>query len=370
MKVPFFDYKQLYLKEKIAIDNIVNKIASRGAFILQKEINIFEEKICNYTKSKYAISVANGTDAMQIYLKAFGIKTGDEVILSSHTMIATASAIKFCGAKPVPIDINKSDGLIDPNEIKKKINKKTRAILVTHLNGRTCDMDKITSITKKYKLKLFEDAAQALGSKYKNKFAGTFGNASSISFYPAKILGCLGDGGIILTNNKLMAKKMRMMRDHGRDANGEIKYWGYNSRLDNIQAAILTYFFSNFKNTIKKRRRIAKIYHENLKDIIQIKTPIFEERSTKNFDTFQNYEIQAEKRDDLRKYLLKCGIGTLIPWNGVAINRLNNLGINFNLRNSDEMFKKFILLPMNSFLEISQIIYVANCIKKFYKLNG
>ena len=304
---------------------------------------------------------------MQIYLKAHDIKKGDEVILSSHTMIATASAIKFCGATPVPVDIKNFDGLIDPEEIEKKINKKTKAIIVTHLNGRTCEMDSIVKISKRYKLKLFEDAAQALGSKYKNKFAGTFGDASSISFYPAKILGCFGDGGIILTNNKLMANKMRIMRDHGRDKNGSIKYWGYNSRLDNIQAGILNHFFLDFKNIIKKRRKIAKIYNENFKDIADIKLPILDKSSKKNFDTFQNYEIRAKNRDQLRKFLLKCGVGTLIPWNGTAINKLKNLGINYKLKNSDKMFKEFLMLPMNNFLDLAQIYYVADCIKKFYK---
>lgn len=366
MKVPFFDYKQLYLKDKNSINKIFNNISSKGAFILQKEVDVFEKKICNYTKSKYAITVANGTDAMQIYLKAFGIKKGDEVILSAHTMIATASAIKFCGAKPVPVDIKKSDGLIDPSKIEKKINKKTKAILVTHLNGRTCEMQEIIRISKKFKLKLFEDGAQSLGSKYMNKNAGTFGDASSISFYPAKILGCFGDGGIILTNNRLMAKKMKIMRDHGRDENGVIRYWGYNSRLDNIQAGILNHFFLDFKKIISQRRKIAKIYHKHLKDIVEIILPVMEKNSKRNFDTFQNYEIQVENRDQLKKFLFKNGVGTLIPWNGVAINNLKNLGINFKLKNSDEMFKKFLMLPMNNFLNESQVYYVINCIKKFY----
>jgi dTDP-4-amino-4,6-dideoxygalactose transaminase len=366
MKVPFFDYKQLYLKDKNAINKIFNDISSKGAFILQKDVANFEKKICNYTKAKYAISVANGTDAMQIYLKAYGIKTGDEVILSSHTMIATASSIKFCGATPVPVDIKISDGLIDPKEIEKKINKRTKAILVTHLNGRTCEMKEIIKISKKYKLKLFEDGAQSLGSKYMNKNAGTFGDASSISFYPAKILGCFGDGGIILTNNKSMAKKMRIMRDHGRDENGSIRYWGYNSRLDNIQAAILNHFFLDFKKTISQRRKIAKIYNKNLKNIVEIKLPIIERNSKKNFDTFQNYEIQAKDRDQLKKFLFKSGIGTIIPWNGVAINNLKNLGIRIKLNNSDELFEKFLMLPMNNFISQPQVHYVISCIKKFY----
>ena len=367
MKVPFFDYKQLYLKDKNSINKIFNNISSKGAFILQKEVDVFEKKICNYTKSKYAITVANGTDAMQIYLKAFGIKKGDEVILSAHTMIATASAIKFCGANPIPVDIKKSDGLIDPKSIEKKINKKTKAILITHLNGRTCEMKEILKIAKKYKLRLFEDGAQSLGSKYMNKNAGTFGDASSISFYPAKILGCFGDGGIILTNNKLMAKKMRIMRDHGRDQNGSISYWGFNSRLDNIQAGILNHFFLDFKKTISQRRKIAKIYDKYLKDITEIKLPIMEKNSKINFDTFQNYEIQAENRNELKKFLYKLGVGTLIPWNGIAINNLKKLGIDYKLKNSDELFKKFLMLPMNNFISSSQVHYVISCIRKFYK---
>ncbi len=367
MKIPFFDYKKLYLNDKSKLDKIFTKVSSRGAFILQKEVSDLENKIKKFTHSKYAIAVANGTDAMQIYLKAYGIKKNDEIIISSHTMIATASAVNFCGAKPIPVDINWDDGLINPLEIEKKINKKTKAILITHLNGRTCDMDKILKIKKKYKLLLFEDAAQGLGSKYKNKFAGTFGDASSISFYPAKILGCLGDGGIILTNSKNYYKKMKLLRDHGRDTKGKIIYWGYNSRLDNIQAGFLNYFFTKFTKTVKRRREIAKLYNNELSDLNDLRLPPIDNKKRINFDTFQNYEILAKNRDKLRKYLSNKGIGTIIQWNGVATNKLKKLGIYSNLKNSDMMFKQLLMLPMNNFLTNKEIIYITTVIKNFYK---
>ena len=229
-------------------------------------------------------------------------------------------------------------------------------------------MDRILKIKKKYKLLLFEDAAQGLGSKYKNKFAGTFGEASSISFYPAKILGCLGDGGIILTNNKKYYNKMKLLRDHGRDSKGNIVYWGYNSRLDNIQAGFLNYFFTKFTNTVKRRREIAKIYNDELSNISQLRLPPLNSEKNINFDTFQNYEILAKNRDKLKKYLFSKGVGTIIQWNGIATNKLKKLGISFNLKNSDIMFKGLLMLPMNNFLTDNEVKYIANLIKKFYKI--
>lgn len=368
MKVPYFDYKQLYLRDKQSIDNIIHKVASKGAFILQKEVEYFEKQIENYTGCKYAISVANGTDAMELFFIAAGIKPGDEIILSAHTMIATASAIKFAGAIPVPVDIKLNDGLIEPSSIEKFITKKTKAVIVTHLNGRTCEMPKIQKICKKNKLMLFEDSAQGLGSKLDGKMAGTFGIASSISLYPAKILGCLGDGGLVLTNNKKIANKIFLMRDHGRSGK-EIVTWGFNSRLDNIQAAILSYFFKKFDGVIKHRRKLSEIYDYFLKDVSEISLPpnLSSGKLTKNYDTFQNYEAQFLLRDKLKKYLHQNEIGSLIPWSGVAINHLPKLKINYKLKNSDIMFKKFLMLPMNHFISEKQVEYVAKKIRNFYK---
>ena len=264
MKVPFFPYSDLYLEDKDAYQTIFNDVSTKGAFILQKELEDFEKILCDFTGSKYALGMGNATDALEIGLIAGGLKKGTEVIISSHTMIATASAIVVAGATPVPIDCG-NDHMIDVTKIESAITERTSAIMPTQLNGRTCDMDEIMNFAIKNNLAIYEDAAQALGSKFKNKHAGTFGVASAISLYPAKILGCLGDGGAILTNDSDVYERIILLRDHGRDPNsGEVISWGFNSRLDNIQAAFLNYFFSKYDEVISKRRYFAQLYDLSL----------------------------------------------------------------------------------------------------------
>lgn len=264
--IPFFDYPRLYKDNRDEIISIIDEVALRGAFILQKDVAEFERSLEKYTGARYSIGVGNATDGLEICLASIGLHPGDEVICSAHTMLATASAIATSGGVPVPVDIG-PDGLIDPSAVEAAITSKTVGIMPTQLNGRTCDMDSILQIAKKYGLFIVEDAAQALGSKFKNKSAGTFGHASAISFYPAKILGCFGDAGAILTNDDSAYNKMYQMHDHGRDLSGEVKSWGRNSRLDNIQAAILNYNFRNYDEVVDRRRAIAKIYNENLSSL-------------------------------------------------------------------------------------------------------
>lgn len=224
-KIPFFDYSRLYLDDREKYIEIIDKVASNGGFIMQKELKQFEMNIANYCSSKYSLGVANATDALELAWQCQDLKNSDEVIISSHTMLATASAIKLSGGVPIPVDIG-DDGLIDPDEIQKAITKNTVGISPTHLNGRTCNMEKIVEIANEHSLKIIEDAAQALGSKYKGKNAGTFGIASCISFYPAKLLGCLGDGGSLLIQEENTFKKIYKMRDHGRDEKGNVDCWG------------------------------------------------------------------------------------------------------------------------------------------------
>ena len=366
MKIPFFNYPQLYLEAKKNYLNIFDSVSSNGGFIMQSELDNFERELSSYLNANFAIGVGNATDGLEIALMSLNLKPGDEVICSAHTMVATASAIKMAGGTPKIVDIG-HDNLIDPEAISEAINTRTVGIMPTQLNGRTCDMGKIMDIAEKNKLFVVEDAAQALGSKFREKNAGTFGIASAISFYPAKILGCLGDGGIILTNSKNYYKKMKLLRDHGRDTKGKIIYWGYNSRLDNIQAGFLNYFFTKFTKTVKRRREIAKLYNNELSDLNDLRLPPIDTKKRINFDTFQNYEILAKNRDKLRKYLSNKGIGTIIQWNGVATNKLKKLGIYSNLKNSDMMFKQLLMLPMNNFLTNKEIIYITTVIKNFYK---
>ena len=199
--VPFFEYPRLWSDDKEDLLSIIDDVASTGGFILQKAVSDFETELANYTGANYAVGVGNATDGMEIFLEAIGIQPGDEIIISSHTMLATASAIKVCGGTPIPVDIGE-DNLISPQAIEDAITPNTVGIMPTQLNGRICDMDGILTIAKKHNLFLVEDAAQALGSKYKGQHAGTFGLASDISFFPAKVLGCLGDAGGVLVNDK------------------------------------------------------------------------------------------------------------------------------------------------------------------------
>ena len=366
-EVPFFNYPYLFESREEDFVEIFKDVGRRGAYILQKDLSQFELDLAKYCNVNYAIGVANGTDAIWLALEAAGIGDGDEVILSSHTYIATAGAIAFVKAKPVPVEC-KEDWMIDPVAVEAAITKKTKAILPTQLNGRCCDMDALRAIAKKHDLIIIEDAAQALGAKYKGEFAGTMGLAGTISFYPAKTLGSFGDAGAILTNDKDLYDKMRFARDHGRNDEGEFIMWGYNSRMDNLQAAILNYKLAYYDDEVKRRREIASIYHKELSELHQIKLPQNPNANVEYFDVYQNYEIMAEKREELREFLKENGIGTLIQWGGQAVHSLSKLGFNnISLPFTEIFFKSCFMIPLNTSLSNEDVIYVCEKIKEFYK---
>jgi dTDP-4-amino-4,6-dideoxygalactose transaminase len=365
-KVPFFDYPKLWTRDREALLEVIDLTASKGSFIMQDDLLLFEEELAAYTSSDFSVGVGNATDAMEIFLQALSLKKGDEIIISSHTMLATASAIIVAGATPVPVDIG-YDNLIDPDSISEAINENTVGIMPTQLNGRTCDMDKILSIANKNSLFVVEDSAQALGSKFKNKSAGTFGLASCISFFPAKVLGCLGDAGAILTSDKEIFEKAYQIHDHGRDIDGEVICWGRNSRLDNIQAAILRHQMKSYNEVISRRREIAGLYQSLLEDLEEISLPQGPDANRDHFDVYQNYELQAANRDNLKQSLSDQGIGTLIQWGGKAVHQFRNLGFNTSLPKTEKFFEECIMLPMNIFLSDEDIIYVAKKVREFYR---
>ena len=368
MNIPFFNYPDVYESHKENILKVFDDTASKGAYILQEDLRIFESRIAEYVDSKHCLGVGNATDALQLLLLASGLEEDDEVIVSSHTMIATASAIHYAGGTPVPVECGKNL-MIDISSAEKALTEKTVAIMPTQLNGRTCDMDEIMNFAIKNNLAIYEDAAQALGSKFKNKHAGTFGVASAISLYPAKILGCLGDGGAILTNDSDVYERIILLRDHGRDPNsGEVISWGFNSRLDNIQAAFLNYFFSKYDEVISKRRYFAQLYDQGLKEIEEIYLPE-PPNNGDHFDVFQNYEIQAKNRDELREFLSKNGIGTLIQWGGKAIHQFKGIGMEKNLPVTDQIFSEILMLPLNLFISENDVKYIIEKIKNFYIKN-
>ncbi len=223
----------------------IRDVLSRGAYIMQKDLAEFENHIKKYIGAKHVFGVADGTNALILALRAAGVGRGDEVILCAHTYIATAAAVHYVNATPVLVEC-RPDHMIDTAAVSRAITRRTRAIMPTQLNGRVCDMDSLQKIADEHKLIIIEDAAQALGARFKDKFAGTFGTAGTFSFYPAKLLGCFGDGGAVVTNDDKMANQLALLRDHGRNADGDVIAWGTNCRLDNIQAAILTLKLKSF----------------------------------------------------------------------------------------------------------------------------
>jgi len=366
MKIPFFNYPSVYNDHRDAFIEILDKVGQSGAFIMQSDLEDFEKEIAAYTGAKYAIGVGNATDALEMLLKSAGITDGDEVILSTHTMIATASAIVANGGTPVPINCSE-DHLINIEEIQKEINSKTKCILPTQLNGRTANMEKINYIAEKNGLFIIEDSAQALGSKFKGKSAGTFGLGGCFSFYPAKVLGCLGDGGMIVCNDDLLYENLLKDRDHGRNSNtGDVDIWGRNSRLDNLQASFLRYQFQFYEKVISRRRAIAKFYCDELKIINSILLPPEPSINDEHYDIYQNFEIEVTDRKNFTNYLESKGIGTLVQWGGKGIHQFKKLGFNKQLHLSDKILKEMLLLPMNMSLHDEEVEYIVKTIISYF----
>lgn len=365
MKVPFFNYQQLYLKDKKAVNKAFFSVMERGAFILQSDLANFESALADYTGVKYAFGVANGTDALWLSMLAAGLKPGDEVLMPSHTYIATPGAANFIGLKPVLVECG-NDHLMNPNNLNERLTSKTKAIIPVQLNGRTCNMDYISDFAEKHELLIIEDAAQGLGSKFNNQMAGTFGIAGTYSFYPAKTLGCFGDGGAVVTNETNIAQSIYELRDHGRDINGEYKRWGINSRLDNLHAAILSSKLKILDDEISRRREIAGIYIKGLSDISNMLLPPGPNDDENYFDTFQNFEIECRDRDGLRNYLAEHGVGTIVQWGGKAVHQIECLEFDTHLPFTDRVFQRCLLLPMNTTLTDEEVNYVIEMIRSFY----
>ena len=288
------------------------------------------------------------------------------MILPSHTMVATAAAVVHAGGVPVLADCG-DDHLIDPASVASLITSKTRAVCPVQLNGRTARMDLIESICQERNLLLVEDAAQALGSSFDGKFAGTFGLAAAFSFYPAKLLGCLGDGGAVVTNDDDVAQNIELLRDHGRSAStGEVMIWGYNSRLDNLQAAFLDRQLRDYSKYVEVRRAVARVYCDGLADLEAVKLPPHPDSDPRHFDVFQNFEIESERRDDLQGFLLENGVGTIRQWGGRAIHQFDALQVRGSCSRTEKLFERCLMLPMNIMVTQKDAEYVVNCIRKFH----
>jgi dTDP-4-amino-4,6-dideoxygalactose transaminase len=339
-----------------------SEVMQSGWYVLGKKVQTFEEEFANYCSSKYCVGVANGLDALTIALKAFNFNKNDEVIVPSNTYIATILAIVQNGLKPVLVEPDIHSYNIDPANIEQAITPATKAIMVVHLYGKVCEMDKINAIAKKHDLKVIEDCAQSHGAKYKGQLSGSFGDYAAHSFYPTKNLGALGDAGAITTSNEELANKVKVLRNYG----SKVKYYndvvGYNSRLDELQAALLLVKLKYLNNINDHKRKLAEIYNSELKaDFIKPQV------SKDHFDVYHIYSIRHPKRDELKDFLLKNEIKTEIHYPVTPVKQMAMKGIIDHQRTpiAEEIHNTTLSLPISYYHSEADVKKVVEVLNKF-----
>jgi dTDP-4-amino-4,6-dideoxygalactose transaminase len=364
MKVPYINLNKQYLEEREDLIKIFDRVLKTGNYISGEFVNEFEENIAKYCCSKYCVGFNSGTDALTIALFILGVRRGDEVITTPNSFVASASAIIHLGATPVFVDVL-DDQNINPELIEEKITEKTKVIMPVHLTGRVCKMEKIIKIAKKRHIKVIEDAAQAIGSKYNNKFSGTFGDIGCFSAHPLKNLNAVGDSGYFITDSKKIYDQAKLLRSHGMINRNIVKHFGYVSRMDNLQAAILNYRLKKLPEVIEKRRKNASLYF-NLIDKKKVFIPI---EKKEEFNSYHTFVIQVRKRDKLIKFLQKKKINTSIHYPTPihlqpAAKRLGYKKGDFI--NAENQSKKILTLPINQFLTSDMIKFISRTINQFY----
>ncbi|MEY4541279.1 MAG: hypothetical protein RLZZ306_3036 [Bacteroidota bacterium] len=362
MHIPFLSLKAINQIYEAQIEKIVTETLSSGWYILGDRLKQFETEFAQYCGVKHCIGVANGLDALTIILKASEFPENSEIIVPANSYIATILSVSNANLIPVPVEPNLNDYLIDCQAIECKITPKTKAILVTHLYGKCCEMDKINSLAKKHNLKVFEDAAQAHGAIYKGKKAGNLSDGAGFSFYPSKNLGAMGDAGAITTNDDALAERIKALRNYGSDKKYVFDFQGYNSRLDEIQAAILNLKLPDLNTQNEVRRNIAKRY---LTEIINPKINLPDDTTVEN-DAWHLFVIRTDERDNFRNFLSEKGIGTDIhypipPHKQLAYQEWQNLSFPI----TEIIHQQGVSLPLNTVLTQKEISYIIENINKF-----
>ena len=371
-----FSIRHNYLSEQFkdypAIFNKIKKVVKFNDFTLGFEVERFENNFKKLINAKYCIGVGSGTDAIYMSLKCLGLSNNDEVITTPYTFYATINAIAQAGCKPVYVDA-KDDFNINPDLIEKKITKKTKAILVVHWAGRICEMEKIKKIAKKHKLYLIEDACHAALATKNGIYAGNFGDIGCFSLHPLKNLNVWGDGGMIVTKNKNIEKKLKLLRNHGLINRNEIKIFGINSRLDTVQAVVANHLLGKLKHITKKRRYNAFLLDEGLKNNENIKIPT---RKDKLVEVFHLYCLRANKRDKLIKFLNSKGIDAKkhypIPMHlQIPSKKIGNYKRG-DFPFAEKLCDETVSLPVHEFVTKKQIQYIIKNINYFYskKINS
>ncbi len=364
MKIPFqpINREHKFLKNKLvcAFETQINK----SRFILDSEVKKFEKNFAAFLGSKYVIGVGNGFDALKISLLSLGVKNGDEVLVPTNSFIASALAINATGADPIFVDSNESFG-INITDLKKKISKKTKAVILVHLYGIPDDINEVILICKNRNIKIIEDCAQAHGALLNNKKIGTFGDLGTFSFYPTKNLGALGDGGCIATNSKNLMKIAKSLSNYGSFANNDYSLFGFNSRLDEMQAHFLNIKlpFLNKWNDIRQKH--AQIYFEYLNNILELTLPTEDKNKT---IVWHHFPIRCVKknRDKLRLFLKNRGVETGIHYEKPIHKTKTYIKNKIRLRISEKISSELITLPINPFHTEREIKYIAKSIKLFF----
>lgn len=367
MNVPFVDLKAQYNSIKPDIDNAISSVIDQTAFIGGKHVKAFEKAFAEAYGVKHVISCANGTDSLYIIMRMLGVGKGDEVITVANSWISSSETIGQTGAIPVFVDIDEEHYSLDEKQLEAAITPKTKAVILVHLQGQMCNLDKVEEICKQHNIYLIEDCAQSHFSELGGRRAGTVGVAGSFSFYPGKNLGAYGDAGCIVTNDDELARKCRMYANHGALIKHQHEIEGINSRLDGLQAAVLSAKLPHILKWTDKRIQNAAIYDKHLANISQIKLPKVRKDSK---HTFHLYVIRAEKRDELAAYLKEKGIETAVHYptalpNLKAYAHLNKTENGFPV--ATKLQDEILSLPMYPELTEEQITYVADTIRDFYK---
>ena len=363
-RIPYVNLQKQWLEERDDLLPIIDKVLESAQLVGGDELDRFEESIAKLCGTKYACGLNSGTDALMLALALSGIGKGDEVITPPNSFIASTAAIVHIGATPIFVDVL-PDQNIDPSKIEAAITKKTKAIMPVHLTGRMCDMDPIIDIATKYDLKVIEDAAQSVGSKYKGRLSGSIGDVGCFSTHPLKNLNACGDGGFLTTNDEAIYNKSRSYRNHGMVNRNIVDHFGSVTRMDNLQASILNYRLDKLEEVTQKRRVNAKLYMDNIhnQDIV-----IPEEKNSE-YNVYHTFVIQSKFRDELKEYLSKNGIDTAIHYPipihlQPAAKKLGYKVGDFPV--TEKQSKEILTLPVNQYLEkidLERIISVVNQFK-------
>jgi dTDP-4-amino-4,6-dideoxygalactose transaminase len=372
LKIQMVDLKSQYMNIKPQVDQAINDVLSSSQFINGEHVKSFQNELAAYLGIKHVITCANGTDALQISMMALGLKPGDEIITPSFTYIATTEVIGLLGLKPVFVDCDAENFNISVDEVKKAITKKTKAIVPVHLFGQSSNMKSIMSLAKKYNLFVIEDNAQAIGSDYlgfnQPQKTGTIGNIGCTSFFPSKNLGCFGDGGAMMTNDDELAEKLRMIANHGQSKRYYHDIVGCNSRLDNIQAAVLRIKLKELDQYILNRQKAANYYDQNLKDLDQLTLPY---RNLDSNHVFHQYTLKLDDsivRDELIQYLADKNIPAMVYYPIPAHRQKmfskipNSYG---NMKVTNWLTSRVFSLPMHTELSTLQQDYIIENISNF-----